>query len=259
MLAFIKDECYYPAASISYFSIVALVPLSLLIITFFGYLIGENQEIYRFILSGLTNLFPAATEGITAELRKVITYRGISILMLGVYALLSLQLLYSIEHAINMIFKIPKKRHFLLSIFWSLLIITLVIIFLLLSFTVSTTAGLFKKYSVSVFGIAIGYKAGILLAYITPFLLVLLTFTAIYIIIPRVKISWRKAFTGALFVTVMWELSKYFFTWYVKNVIHFGTIYGSLTTFILFLLWVYYSSCMFLLGAEFVNNFGRKQ
>jgi membrane protein len=259
IVEFLKDECFYLAASISYFSIVALVPLSLLIITLFGYLIGENQQIYKYILSGLISLFPTVTEGITTELRKIITYKGISVLMLGVYAVLSLQLLYSMEHAINVIFKIPKKRHFLLSIFWSILLVTFVIIFLLLSFTVSTTAGLFKKYSISFFGIEIGYKAGILLTYIAPFILVLLTFTAIYIIIPRVKISWRKAFTGALFVTIMWELSKYFFTWYVKNIIHFGTIYGSLTTFILFLLWLFYSSCIFLLGAEYVNNFGRRQ
>ena len=85
ILAFVKDECLYLAASISYFSIVALIPLSLLIITLFGYLMGENQEIYQFTLSGLINLFPEVTEGITAELRKVITYKGISVLMLIVY------------------------------------------------------------------------------------------------------------------------------------------------------------------------------
>lgn len=259
VLAFVKDECLYLAASISYFSIVALIPLSLLVITLFGYLIGENQEIYQFTLSGLINLFPSVTEGITAELRKIITYKGISVLMLVVYSVLSLQLFYSIEHAINIIFKIPKKRHVLLSTFSYVLIVTLMIIFLLISFTVSTIATIFKKYSIGVFGLGIGYKAGILLTYIAPFILVLMTFAAIYIIIPRIKVSWKNAFIGALFVAVMWELSKYFFTWYVSNIVHFGTIYGSLTTFILFLLWVFYFSCIFLLGAEFVCNIGRRE
>jgi len=254
ILAFFKDECFYLAASISYFSILALVPLGLLIITLFGYLIGENQDLYQYTLSRLVNFFPAVTDGITAELRKIITYKSISMVMLFMYGFISLQLFYSIEHATNVIFKIPKKRHFLISILWSIFTMTLVIIFLLLSFTVSSIASIFKENPISVLGMEISSKAGILLKYITPFILVFMTFMTIYVIIPRVKVSWRNAFAGALFVTVMWELAKHFFTWYVKHAVYIGTIYGSLTTFILFLLWVYYSSCIFLLGAEFVNN-----
>ncbi|HDH06596.1 MAG TPA: hypothetical protein ENH01_12980 [Nitrospirae bacterium] len=40
---------------------------------------------------------------------------------------------------------------------------------------------------------------------------------------------------------------------------YIGTIYGSLTTFILFLLWMYYLSCIFLLGAEFVKGLSREE
>ncbi len=258
LLEFLRDECVYLAASISFFAILSIVPLSLLIITLFGYLMGENEALYNFILSGLVNLFPAVTKGITSELKNIITFKGISILMLFIYGFISLQLFYSSERAINTIFKIPKKRHILLSIFWSIFTMTLVIIFLLLSFTVSTLPAILKQYSLRVLGLEIGFKASIVFKYIAPFILVLMTFTAIYVIIPKVKVSWRNAFKGALFVTILWELAKYFFTWYVGNIIHFGAIYGSLTTFILFLLWIYYSSCIFLLGAEFVNNLGRK-
>jgi membrane protein len=258
IVTFFQDECFYLAASISFFAIISIVPLSILIITLFGHLIGENETLYQFVLTRLMNLFPSVTEGITAELRNIITFKGISLLMLCIYSVLSLQLFYSMEHAMNVIFKIPKKRHFLLFFFWSIFIVTLVITFLLLSFTVSSVAGLLLKNSITVFGVEIGYKAGILLRYFTPFILVLMTFTAIYVIIPRVKIAWRHALVGAVFVTFMWELAKYFFTYYVKNVIQLGTIYGSLTTFILFLLWIFYSSSIFLLGAEFVCNLERR-
>ncbi|TNF52232.1 YihY/virulence factor BrkB family protein [bacterium] len=255
---FLKDQCVYLSASISFFAILAIIPLSLLIVTFFGYLIGENQTLYEFALSRLIGLFPTVTEEITTELGNVITYKGISVFMVCIYSILSLQLFYSLEHAMNIIFRIPKRRHFLLFFLWSIFIMTLVIVFLLLSFTLSSVAGLLQKYSLSFMGLQIGSGAGILLRYITPFVMVLLTFTAIFIIVPRVKILWRNALAGAAFVTIMWELAKYFFTYYVKNVIHFGTIYGSLTTFILFLLWVYYSSSIFLLGAELVCNLERR-
>jgi YihY family inner membrane protein len=255
---FIRDEGFYLAASISYFLIVALVPLSLLIVSLFGHLLGHNQEFYQYALTRLVSSFPSVTSGITNELRNIITFKGISLITLFIYAFLSLQLFYSIEHAMNVIFKVPKRRHFLLSLFWSVFIIMLLIIFLLLSFTVSSVAGVFKGIPVSMLGVEIGYKAGIFVGYIAPFLLVLATFTAIYLIIPTVRVSLRNAFFGSMLVTILWELAKHFFTWYVKNVIHFGAIYGSLTTFILFLLWVYYLSIIFLFGGEFVNNLNRR-
>jgi membrane protein len=258
MVSFIKDDCVYLSASISFFAILAIVPLSLLIISFFGYLIGENQGIYDFALSMLVDFFPTVTEGITKELKNVITYKGISVLMFCIYSVLSLQLFYSLEHAMNIIFRIPRKRHFLLFFLWSIFIMTLLNIFLLLSFTISSVAGLLQKYSISLMGIELGFRAGIILKYIAPFVLLLLIFTAIYVIIPRVKVPWRNALAGSAFVTVMWELAKYFFTYYVKNVIQLGTIYGSLTTFILFLLWIFYSSSIFLLGAELVCNLDRR-
>ncbi len=258
LTSFFRNECFYLAASIAYFLIVSLVPLGLLIVAFFGYMLGGNQELYRFLLSKLIGFFPAVTSGITNELRNLITYKGISMITFFIYGFLALQLFYSVEHAMNVIFKVPKKRHFLLSLFWTIFIVTLVIIFWLLSFTVSSIAGVFRQHPMNVFGIQIGYRAAILLKYVAPFVLVLLTFTTVYKIVPRVKVSLRDAFSGALLVTVMWELAKHFFTWSVKNIAFIGTIYGSLTTFILFLLWMYYLSCLFLLGGEFVNNISRK-
>jgi uncharacterized BrkB/YihY/UPF0761 family membrane protein len=40
----------------------------------------------------------------------------------------------------------------------------------------------------------------------------------------------------------------------VVNVFKLGTIYGPLSAFVIFLLWVFYSSCIFLIGAEVVHN-----
>jgi membrane protein len=51
-------------------------------------------------------------------------------------------------------------------------------------------------------------------------------------------------------------VAKHLFTWYVGTVVKMGTIYGSLTAFVVFLLWVFYSSCIFLIGAEIVHNQG---
>ncbi len=256
--AYFRDECFYLAASIAYFLILSLIPLSLLIISLYGHIMGENEEIYRYSLSRLISFFPTVTAGITNELKYVITYRGISWISFFTYAFLSIQLFYSMERAMDVIFKVPKRRHFLLFIFWTVFIVTLVIVFLFLAFTLSSLSGMLKDYPMVVFGIAMGRKAGIFLKYIAPVLLVLSIFTTVYKIVPKGKVLLKNAFAGAFLVTVLWELAKYVFTWVVRNVSYIGAIYGSLSTFILFLLWMYYISCIFLLGGEFVKNLSGK-
>jgi membrane protein len=255
--SFFRDECFYLAGSIAYFLIVSLVPLSLLVVALFGYMLGGDRELYNFLLSKLIDFFPAVTAGITNELRNVITYKGISFISFIIYGFLSLQLFYSVEHAMDVIFKVPKKRHFLLSLLWTVFIVTLFIFFWLMSFTVSSIAGVFTQHPMNLFGVALSYRAAILLKYVAPFVLILLTFTTVYKIVPHARVHMRHAFAGAMLVTVLWELAKHLFTWVVKNIAYIGTIYGSLTTFILFLLWMYYLSCIFLLGGEFVNSLSK--
>jgi len=257
--AFFRDECFYLAASIAYFLIVSLVPLSLLMVSLFGYVLGGNQDLYYFLLSKLVNFFPAVTSGITSELKNLITYKGISLITFVIYSFFALQLFYSLERAMDVIFKVQKKRHFLLSILWTIFIVTLVMLFWVISFTVSSVAGVFGHYDMNMFGISVTSQAGILLKYVAPFVLVLLTFTTVFKIVPHVKVHTKHAFAGALLVTVFWELAKHLFTFSVRNLSYIGTIYGSLTTFILFLLWMYYLSCIILLGGQFVSSLSGRQ
>ena len=257
---FFRNEAFYLAASIAYFLIVSLVPLGLLMVALFGYVLGGNQELYNFLLTKLVDFFPAVTSGITGELSKLITYNtGISFITFFIYGFLALQLFYSVERAMDVIFKVPKKRHFLLSLFWTICIVTLVIVFGVISFTVSSLAGFFYDHPMNIWGLQLGYRAAILLKYVAPFVLVLLTFTTVFKIVPHVKVHTRHAFVGAMLVTVLLELAKHLFTFVVKNIGYIGTIYGSLTTFILFLLWMYYLSCIFLLGGQFVNNLSQRE
>ncbi|MDH4027319.1 MAG: YihY/virulence factor BrkB family protein [Nitrospirota bacterium] len=252
--SFFRDDCFYLAASIAYFLIVSMVPLSLLMVSLFGYILGGNQELYNFLLSKLGGFFPAVTSDITTELKNLITYRGISLITMFIYGFLALQLFYSVERAMDVIFRVPKKRHFLLSMFWTVFIVTLVIFFWLFSFTLSSFAMVFREHPMNVFGIALSKRASILLRYVAPFVVVLLTFTTVYKIIPHVKVRAKDAFAGGLLVTVLWEVAKHVFTMAVENTAYIGKIYGPLTAFILFLLWMYYLSCIFLLGGQFVNN-----
>lgn len=242
------------AGSISYFTMMALVPFCLFLITIFGYLLGHYYGFYQFLYSKLISFFPAITSGITKELGKLIAFKGIGTFSIVLYGILSYQVFSSLENALNVVFKVKKGRHFFWSIFLALIIITLIIVIILISFIATSLIPLLKALKPVFPHLRIGMITGFLIGYVVPFFIVLFTVTVLYILLPRTKVRTSHAFIGASFTTVFLEIAKHLFTWYVGNVIRYGTIYGSLTAFVVFLLWFFYSSCIFLIGAEIVHN-----
>ena len=255
---FFRDGGIVLAGSLSYFSMMALVPLCLFLITIFGHILGHYQGFYEFFSSKLSSFFPDITQGITNELRKLIAFKGIGTFSLLLYGVLSIQVFASIDNALNTIFKVKRKRTFLWSIILSLAIITFLILMLFISFIATTLIPLLKTLRGVFPEVRMGLITVFLLQFAVPFLMVWFTITVMYIFFPKINVKITNALSGALFATVFLEIAKHIFTWYVGTVVQFGTIYGPLTAFVVFLLWVFYSSCIFLIGAEVVHNLSTK-
>lgn len=258
---FFKDGGIMLAGAISYFSMMALVPLCLFLITIFGYILGHYHGFYEFLLKKLTHFFPDITSGIVKELGKLMTFKGLGTFSVVLYGFLSLQVFSSVESALNRIFKTKQRRTFLWSVILSLVIITFLISMLLISFIATSLVPLLLTMRDVFPNLRIGMITVYLIRYVIPFFMVLFTITVMYIFFPKARVKMSHALAGSLFATVLLEIAKHVFTWYVGAVINFGTIYGPLTAFVLFLLWMFYSSCIFLIGAEIVHNLSgtRKQ
>lgn len=253
---FFRDGGLMLAGSLSYFTIMAVVPFCLFLMTMFGHLLGKYPEFYRFFLTRIDDLFPAATDQVTRELLKIISYKGIGKVSLFLYGFLSLQVFGSMEQALNVIFRVRKGRRMLVSFLMALVVVTFIMVLIFLSFSASTAITLLDMLKPYLPGIRIGRITAFLIGYIVPFVLVLLTAAFLYKLMPRTRVPLAHAFRGAVFTAVFLELAKHVFTWYVGQVAEFGKIYGSLTAFVVFLLWMFYSSCIFLIGAEVVRNLG---
>ncbi|MEW6001247.1 MAG: YihY/virulence factor BrkB family protein [Nitrospirota bacterium] len=253
---FLKDGGLMLAGSLSYFTIMAFVPFCLFLITLFGSFLGHYQQFYQFFLNKLISFFPEITSEVTKELEKLITFRGIGTFSIVLYGILSYQVFASLENALNVIFKIKKRRSFLWSIILSSIIVTIIINIILLSFLATSLIPLLKTLKPFFPALKIGKITSFLIRYVVPFFMIFFIVTVLYILIPRKKVKISHALFGALFTTTFLEVAKHLFTWYVGTVVRFGTIYGSLTAFVVFLLWMFYSSCIFLIGAEVVHNQG---
>ncbi len=251
---FFRDGGPMLAGSISYFAIMAVLPFCLFLIAIFTYLIGHDDEFFKFITAKLLSFFPKAAQSIARELRDAISFKGVGTFTLFAYGILSYQLYSSLESALNVVFKIKDKRSFISHFFISLFLITLLIVFLLLSFGASSAISVLNTLRDDLPGLEIRTITAFIIKYIVPFILVFVTIATLYIILPKKKIRWRNAMAGALIAAIFLETAKHIFTFYVVKVVKFGAIYGPLSAFIIFLLWGFYSSSIFLIGAETVHK-----
>ncbi len=251
---FFRDGGLMLAGSLSYFSVMATVPFCLFLVTIFGYFLGEEKAFYQFLSARLTSYFPDVTREITEELRRIITYRGLGKLSLALYGFLSYQLYSSLETATNVIFKVKVKRSFVVSLILSFGIVTAIIAFILISFSATSLISVLTPIQELFPGLKIGGATVFLIRFVIPFVIMFVTVAMLYLLLPKTRVAFRHACSGALFTAVFLETAKHLFTLYVVNVFRLGTIYGPLSAFVIFLLWVFYSSCIFLIGAEVVHN-----
>lgn len=84
-----------------------------------------------------------------------------------------------------------------------------------------------------------------------PFLSTSIAFTLLYLLIPNRNVPWFSALTGGLFAAMLFEFSKRGFAFYILNYNVYETIYGTMSTIPIFLVWIYLSWIIILLGAEF--------
>jgi membrane protein len=253
---FYRDGGLMLAGSLSYFMMMALVPFCMFLLALFGYFLGHDPAFYHFFLNKLVNLFPSVTHEITGDILNLISSRALRRISFVLYGLLSYQVFASLENSLNVIFKVKQKRHLFLSVLLSLALITSMIALLLLSFLAASLLPFLKVAKPYVPGLKIGKLTGLAIAYLVPFVLVLFTVTVVYVLVPKAKVGLSNALRGAFFTTLFLEIAKHLFTWYVVSITDLGKIYGSLSAVIVFLLWMFYSSSIFLVGAEIVHNLG---
>ena len=251
---FLNDHGAIYAAALSYFFILDIVPLCLFSIGVLGYVLGADQEILSFILDRLFSMFPDVTDTVTSELESLVRHRKVAITSLVLYAVLSLQLYVGVYKAMAAVFKTHKKMTFVDMLIKPVIIVTLVFFLLIVSFMLTTILPVLKGFELPY--VQTGAVVSVLLRYVLPLLIVQFTVLIVYVLVPRTKVRVDDAFWGGLFTAVMLEAAKHLFTWYVGTVSKLGTMYGSLAVFVTFLLWMYYSWSIFLIGAEIVHNLG---
>jgi membrane protein len=246
------------AGSITCFFMMSIAPFILLLVAVFGYFLGEHQEFYDFLATRLAGFFPMATSEIMAELQKIISYQRIGLFTLALYGYFSYQIYFSFERAVNIIFESEGKRSLFKSLLISLFITVSLIVLVFLFFGVRVFLSFLEPLAQFYPGLRVGRITTLLMGYILPVVLLFAVTLALYAVLPQKQVMFRHALLGALVTALLLEAGKHIFTYYAMlKVSQFGVVYGSLTAVVIFLLWVFYAACIFLVGAEIVSNLER--
>lgn len=250
---FRRDACLQNAATLSYTTLLALVPLLT---------IGFSMFAAFPVFSGLTdqvldllfeNLVPASTEVVQQHLENFVD-RAAGLTVVGLVALMvsALLMMAAIDRAMNDIWRVQQRRRPLhgFMVYWTVL--TLAPILIGASLGISSYV-----LSVTRFGEleALGGLQGTLLAAM-PFVAETVAFTFLYAAVPNSRVPIRHALLGGVLAAALFELAKGGFGWYVANIPTYEAIYGALAALPIFLIWLYLSWIVVLVGAEFTQALG---
>lgn len=242
---FVHDRCQRVAGALSFTTVLAIGPLTAVMLAVLSLAPGFSAwmtVIQDFIYS---NFVPAAGEVVQKYLTQFAGKAGrltaVGLLFLGVTAIM---LMATIEQAFNDIWRVANTRKLLhrFLAYWALL--TLGPILVAGSLTLTS-----KLFTLPFLGRA---EVTILRDVLDVMLPLAFEFGAVvllYTVVPNVSVLWRNALAGGLFAAVLLETAKYLFAVSMKTFTSYQTIYGAIAALPIFLVWVYISWVIVLLGA----------
>jgi len=260
---FYQDDCAVLAAAISFYAVLSLIPVLFLVIAILGYVVGSSEDTFRAVLASVREFIPHLSEDLVGNLESVVANRG-RLSWLGLAALvIAAGLVFSAtEFALDRIFAVDRRRSFIRSRLLSMAIVVAMGIVLLFSFYVGVIFhALNAEPDLIPFGqgLIVQLTRGLRAQYLTSVMLVLACFTVALRMFPHAQIGWREALVGGFVGTVLWEIARRFFLWYLANLAQFSVVYGSLGALVAVMVWIYMSATIFLYAAECVALLRRRR
>jgi membrane protein len=251
LVKFNDDNGFFLSSGITFNILINLIPFIMLLLASVGTYLYNDQEVLNHIRTYFRDVAPGLDPKIMKNISDVIQNRQI-VGILGFVGLLwfSTWVFSTLRTALNIVFQVEKSRGILRGMSIDLLMIFLAGILLLVSMILSSVVTFLQGYQGQVF-VTIGPTVQWLLKYMLPFFLTVGMFFLIYKIIPNTSVHFTSALQAALFAGLLWELAKHLFGWYVVHLAQYSIFYGSLSTLVVFILWVYYSSAILIVGGEF--------
>jgi len=247
------------AAQASFFIILSLFPIILLLLSIIKY----TPVTKSLLLSVAVDLFPNALDPLIISIIEEM-YSMSSSTIISITACLAVwsasRGILSLIRGLNFIYHTKESRNYIhVRLIASLYTIALVIIIAISLVLLVFGNTLIQSLKTS--APTLHHIISILTSFKFVYMPVLLTlfFIMIYKIVPYERYLFSNLLPGALFSALGWILFSAFYSYYIENFAGLSYMYGSLTTVVFLMLWIYFGIFIFFIGAEinlyFMNHF----
>lgn len=257
---FVRDEITVYAAQASFFIVLSSVPFIILLLTVLQFVPAVQQSDLLYLLS---RLLPIEVQPLVYTIIGEI-YSKSSAALLSVSSIVTLwsaaRGMQGIERGLNRITGCPKRRGYVISRLINS------------GYTIVFMAVCVMSLALLVFGTVLQNLTLRLLPFLrflSPYLISLRSilsliilavfFTGLYTFLPYEKMRLKSQLPGAVFSTVCWILFSFAFSLYFKYFSRFSTMYGSLASVAVLMLWLYFCICILFMGAEINFHLSRME
>src|SRR5512143_3513599 len=260
--SFKRNQGLLLSGAVAYYTLLSIVPLSILALIGMSHFVAEEQ-LFQTLSMYLEMIIPGYAATLTEQVRVFLEHRTV----VGVVGLLVMLFFSSIaftvlENAMSVIFfhrvRI-KRRHFLISaIIPYVYILVLGLGILLVSFITGAIETL-ENRQLTILGwrLSLEGTSGVAL-YILGIIGEVLLLTSLYLVMPVVRITFRRALIGGIAATILWEITRRVLVWYYSVISVVNLIYGSFATAVVALLSTEAVALILLLGAQVIAELERK-
>ena len=244
-----EDHVSAYAAQAAFFVMLSSIPFLLLLLTMVQYTGLTKSDLYF----AAQDLLPATLDRFVIGIIDEMYERGAVALSLSALTAVwsSGKAFFALMRGMNVIYGVEESRGYLrlrlrAAGYTMLFLIAIVLCLVLLIFGNSLHEMALKHLPILsiVTGTIVGLKNMISLIWLTFF------FVILYRFVPNHRVRLQSQIAGAGFASVGWFLFSTFFSIYIDASKGFANMYGSLTTVILVMLWLYFCMYILLIGAE---------
>jgi len=244
------DKIGHYASSLSWSTIFSIIPLLVILLWIF-----TNMPVFHSMHDQLeslifNNLMPTNSKDVMGYINTFMD-NSYKLGYVGLFYVTFAAIMFfkNYDYIVNDIFDVPSRG--IVSAFKTYTILIIAIpIMMGVSFYLSTTVQSYlDKTTITSY---------IHLLYFLPFLMVWMIFYILYQYSANTKIEFSAAMTSSFITSLIWYLSKSGFVFYVVHNKTYASIYGSISTILFFLLWIYISWAIFLHGLKFCDLLNRE-
>ena len=252
-----KDHVSAYAAQAAYFLIMSFIPFVL----FLTAIVQYTPLTYREVRQAIMSVVPENLQGFVLNIVAEVFSKSAAVLPLSALVALwsSGKGMQALINGLNTIYHVKETRNWLVNRIYSMFYMFLFVLALIASLLLLVMG---NRIHVLISGYVpfLGNMIGRILGAKTflVFVMLFLVFLVLYRYLPNRRASLKSQVPGAFLTAVAWSVFSYLFSLYFTFFPDFSIMYGSLSTLILVMVWLYFCMNFLLYGAE-INAYYESQ